>query len=143
MPLRSIHERVRQTLWFELGGVICVTPLYATLFGADGGQSLLLVLAMSIAAMVWSPLHNTAFDWLDLRLSGRVASDRPHLWRMVHAASHEITVMVATLPILIVLGGHGFWQAVLVDLGFSAFYAGYAYGFHLIYDHLRPVRTAD
>ncbi len=57
------------------------------------------MLALSAAVLVWSPVHNTVFDWLDLRLSGRVASDRPQRWRLVHAASHEATTVIVTLPI--------------------------------------------
>jgi uncharacterized membrane protein len=72
-------------------------------------------------------------------LSGRVASDRPHRWRMVHAVSHEASTVVVTLPILIWLGGFSFWQALAVDLGLTLIYMVYAYGFHLVYDRLRPV----
>jgi uncharacterized membrane protein len=74
--------------------------------------------------------------------SGRVASDRPQKWRVVHAVSHEATTVVVTLPILVWLGGHGWGEALLLDLGLTVLYAVYAYGFHLVYDRLRPVRPA-
>ncbi|MFM2355921.1 MAG: hypothetical protein RLZZ528_1657 [Pseudomonadota bacterium] len=140
MSLRSARERVFQTLCFEVGGLLVATPLYALVVGASGGESLLVVAAMSVAVMIWSPLHNTAFDWAEWRLAGRVASDRPQKWRIIHAMSHELTAMAVTLPILLGPGGLGFGEAVLADLGLTALYTAYAYGFHMVFDRLRPVR---
>ena len=142
MSLRSARERALQTISYEAGGILVATPLYAWAFGASPVDSALLVTALAVAVLVWSPLHNSVFDIADLRLSGRVASDRPHRWRVVHATSHELSSVVITVPIIMWLGGHGFWEAVLVDLGLTITYIAYAYGFHIIYDRLRPVGGA-
>jgi uncharacterized membrane protein len=139
MSLRTFRERILQTIAFEAGGIALVGPAYALVFGASAPETLTIVLALSLAAMVWSPMHNSAFDWLDLRLTGRVASDRPQKLRLIHALSHEVTVMVVTLPMLMALGGHSFAAALLVDIGFSLAYAAYAYVFHMVYDRWRPV----
>jgi hypothetical protein len=45
-----------------------------------------LMLALSAAVLIWSPIHNSVFDWLDFRLSGWPVT-APGL---VHAASHEV-----------------------------------------------------
>jgi uncharacterized membrane protein len=140
MALRSFRERLIQTFAFEAGGILLASPLYALIFGRSGHEGAAVVVAMSLAALAWTPLHNTAFDMADLRLTGRVASARPQRLRLVQAISLELTLMTATLPILMTLGGHGLAEAILVDLGFSALYMAYAYVFHLGYDWLRPVR---
>jgi uncharacterized membrane protein len=140
MPLRSARERIIQTISFEIGGVLIAAPLYALLFGADAAESLGLMVALSVAVMVWAGLHNTAFDWLDWRLTGRLASDRRHRWRVVHALSQEVTSVLVTTPLIMVVGGFGFWPALALDIGLTLFYAGYAYLFHLAFDWLRPVR---
>lgn len=140
MSLRSLHERAVQTVAFELGGIVIATPLYALIFSAPFGGSLTLVLALAVAMMLWSPLHNTVYDIIDLRLSGRVASDRPHGWRILHAISHEATSLIVTVPILVTLGGHSPFEAILVDLGLTALYVVYAYSFNILYDRLRPVQ---
>jgi uncharacterized membrane protein len=140
MTLRSPRERLIQTVSYELGGLCLSVPLVAVVGGGTTGEAVTLMLALSVAVLIWSPIHNTAFDWLDFRLSGRVASDRPQRWRLVHAASHEASTVVVTLPILIWLGGLGLWAALLADLGLTLLYAAYAYVFHLVYDRLRPVR---
>ena len=41
------------------------------------------------------------------------------------------------------VGGHGFWEAVAVDIGLSVLYVIYAYVFHILYDRFRPVTKAD
>lgn len=142
MALRSARERLYQTLAYEAGGLLLATPFYALYTGHGAGEGLAVMAALSVAVMLLSPLHNTVFDWMDLRLSGRLASDRPHRWRMVHAASHETTALVATTPILVWLGGHGWIEALLLDLALTLFYGVYAYAFHLAYDRLRPMRRA-
>ena len=38
-----------------------------------------------------------------------------------------------------IVGGHGFWEAVAVDIGLTLFYTAYAYVFHMVFDRLRPV----
>ncbi|MCU0828933.1 MAG: PACE efflux transporter [Tabrizicola sp.] len=139
MHLRSPRERLLQTLCYEAGGLLLSIPLYLLYSGSGTGEGALLMLALSVAVMIWSPIHNTVFDWADLRLSGRVASDRPQRWRVVHAVTHEATTVVVTLPILVWLGGHGWGEALLIDLGLTVLYAVYAYGFHLAYDRWRPV----
>lgn len=140
MSLRSPRERLIQTLAHEAGGLCLSVPLVALYGGGTAEEAFGLMLALSVAVMVWSPVHNTVFDGLDLRLSGRVASDRPQRWRLVHAASHQATTVIVTLPILVWLGGLGLWAALLADLGLTLLYAAYAYVFHLVYDRLRPVR---
>ncbi len=140
MTLRSPRERLLQTVAFETGGLVLVAPLYALITGAGSRESLVLIAALSLAVMLWSPFYNTAFDWLDRRLSGRLASDRPHGWRMVHALSLEIGTVAVTLPLVIVIGGYALPQALAIDLSLSLFYAAWGYGFHLAYDRWRPVR---
>lgn len=142
MTLRSPRERLIQTLAFEAGGLCLSVPLVVLFGGGTSGEAFALMLSLSIAVLIWSPIHNTLFDWVDFKVSGRLASDRPQRWRLVHAVSHEATTVVVTLPLLIWLGELTFWTALAADLGLTALYAAYAYVFHLVYDRLRPVRPA-
>lgn len=139
MTVRTRRERIFQTLAFELGGLAIATPTYGLIMGVDAFGSILLVVATSLAVMAWSPLHNHLFDSAEWRLARRVASDRPSHWRLVHAISHEVTTTVVTLPVIMVVGGYGFWTALAIDLALTVFYVGYAYIFHIIWDRWRPV----
>jgi len=140
-PLRSPRERLLQTLAFELGGIAFVAPLYAAVFAVGTTDGILVIATVSAAVMIWTPLHNTLFDH-EWRALGRVASDRPHTLRIVHAVSHELTAVAISLPLIMSLGGHGLWQALAINAGLTAIYVAYAYVFHLGYDRLRPVGQA-
>lgn len=142
MPMRSTADRIRQTLYFELGGIGLVTPLYSAFTGASFNEGALLLVAISVGCIIWSPLHNTVFDFVDLRLSGRVASDRPQVLRVVHAVSHEATACCVSLPLLIWIGGFSLWDALFAEVLLTLFYAAYAYVFHLAFDRLWPVVVA-
>ncbi len=139
MALRNFRERVFQTLSFEFGGLIAVTPIYAASFHTPAVGSASVIAMLSVAVIIWSPLHNAVFDWADLRLTGRLASDRPRGLRMVHAASHEVTSLILTMPLLVFVAGLEVWHALTLEIVLTAFYTIYAYIFHLGYDRLRPV----
>lgn len=137
--LRSARERVIQTLWFEGIGLLLVAPLYAAAAGAGLRESFAMVAVVSIVVMAWSAVYNTVFDRLEWRWTGRVASDRPHRLRSLHALLHELTAMVVSCPVIFAMTTLSWGEALLADLGLTAAYAAYAYVFHLGYDRLRPV----
>jgi uncharacterized membrane protein len=139
MPLRTIKERLYQAFAFELGGLLLAAPLYGLIFGQGSMQSLTLLAALSLAVMVWAPVHNMLFDLAEFNCTGRSASSRPHGLRIIQALSQELSVLVVTLPLVMHIGGHGFREALVVDLGLTLFYAAYAYCFHIIFDWLRPI----
>ena len=140
--LRSARERCAQTLWFEGLGLVLVTPLYSGYSGAPLGSSLLLLAVLSVVMMGWSALFNTAFDLAELSVFGRVASDRPSRWRLIHAVAHEGSVVVLTCPLIYALGDHSLDSAFEADLMLTLAYVAYGYSFHAVFDRLRPVRVA-
>jgi uncharacterized membrane protein len=137
--LRSARERMIQTLWFEGLGLFMVAPLYAAVTGSRNGESFAVVAAVSVAVMLWAAAYNTAFDVLERRATGRVASDRPHRLRTLHAIGLETTSVVVTTPVIWAMTDLGWWGALVADLGLATAYAGYGYVFHWAYDRLRPV----
>lgn len=140
MALRSARERAFQTLAYEAGGLLFAVPLFALYSGNGAKEGLGVMIALTLAVMLWSPVHNAMFDCVDLRLSGRVASERPHGLRICHALSHEATSVVVSVPILMWLGGLGLIEALIADIGLTLLYTVYAYVFHIVYDRLWPVR---
>lgn len=139
MPLRSLRERVFQTLSYEAGGLLLAAPLYSLILDETGTTSVILLVSLSLAVLIWSPIHNSLFDLADFRLTGRVASDRPHGLRLLHAVSHELTSCLVTTPIIMFMSDFGFWNALAVDVGLTLLYTAYAYIFHILYDWMRPV----
>jgi uncharacterized membrane protein len=137
--LRSARERVIQTLAYEAIGLLIILPCYAFVTDHAVADSILLLVAVSIATMSWACLHNVIFDYVEARLTGRVASDRPQMLRLIHAASTEVTSVLVTTPVIVWVGGFGWWQALMVDFGLTVFYAAYAYCFHMVFDAMRPM----
>lgn len=143
MTIRTKSERLYQALAYELGGIALATPAYALVAGSEAAYSLLLVVSVTLAVMVWSPIHNHFFDLVEWRLCARLASDRPPRWRLVHAISHEASDTMVSLPVITFLGNHSFWEALAIDIGFTLFYAIYTYTFHFTYDRWRPVHRSS
>ncbi|MBL8343823.1 MAG: PACE efflux transporter [Rubrivivax sp.] len=137
--IRDARERAIQTLCFEAGGILLVAPLYALVAGAGQGESFLLIAVLALVVMCWSAAFNTVFDRVEYRLSGRVASDRPQRWRVLHAVLHEASAVVVTWPVIVALTGLSWAAALVADLGLTLVYAVYAYAFHRVYDFWRPV----
>ncbi len=141
MQIRSARERFVQTLCYEVGGLAVVMPLYGLATGQTTAESLTLLIAVSIACMAWAAAHNTLFDIAEAHFTGRVASDRPHGLRAVHALSHEVSSIIVTTPVIMLIGGFGFLHALLVDIGLTVAYSVYAYAFHMGFDALRPMQN--
>ena len=139
MTLRSPRERFIQACAYEACGILLSVPVYLFLAGGGMQDAVALMAALAVAEALWAPLHDTVFDWLDRRLSGRVASARPKRWRLIHAFSHEASTILVTVPLLVLMGGHGWTEAFLLDLWLTLACVAYAYLFHLAYDALRPV----
>lgn len=140
MALRAFKERVLQGIFYQLGVLTLASPLFSALFGVTVGSSAQIIIAVALTETLCSPIHNLVFDRLEWRRSARKASDRSIGLRMVHAASHEVTSMVATTPAIMLVSGQGLWTAVMMDLGLVAFCTVYVFVFHFLYDRIRPVR---
>jgi uncharacterized membrane protein len=137
--VRNLRERLIQTLWFELVGLALVAPLFAYFSGSTAGDSVLLLVVLAIVVALWSALYNSAFDLVELHLTGRVASDRPHRWRVLHTIGLEASAVVLTWPLVVALTELGWLQALIADIGLTFVYMAYGYVFHLAFDRLRPV----
>lgn len=138
---RDARERLRQTLCFEAGGLLLVAPLFALSAEARMRDSFALIAVLTLLVMGWSALFNTAFDFVEHRLSGRLASQRPQWLRGVHALLHEASAVVLTCPTIVAMTGLSWGAALVTDIGLTLAYALYAYVFHLIYDACRPLRV--
>ena len=141
--IRNARERLRQTLCFEAGGLLLVAPLYALLAGARVRDSLALIAVLTLLVMGWSALFNAAFDHVEHRLSGRLASQRPQWLRVLHALLHEASAVVLTWPTIVAMTGLSWSAALVADIGLTLAYAAYAYVFHLVYDACRPLRVVQ
>ncbi len=140
--IRSLRERVTQTIAFELIGLLLVVPVFAAYTKSSQLTSVIILCLISVLVMSWSALHNTLFDWLEWRFLRRVASDRTGRLRIVHAISLELTAMIVTLPVFVWLLNMSWADALLLDISLTLIYIVYSYLFHRVFDLLRPVKIS-
>lgn len=139
MTYRAKKERLFQSAGYELGGLLVAAPVCAALTGSSFHTSLLLVVTLTLATMLWAPLFNTLFDRAEGRLTGRVASNRPARLRLVHAFALEASDTLISVPLLMAFGGLTLTQALIADLSLLLVYMAYTYAYHQLYDWVRPV----
>jgi uncharacterized membrane protein len=139
--LRSVPDRVRQVLLFELGGLLLITPPFAWLSGIPFEELIGLVAIIAFMAALWNACYNTCFDWFEGRLTGRQADRRPLRLRVVHALGFEGGLLTLSLPVIMWWTGMDWLSALIADIGLALSYVVYAFGFNLLYDRAFPIRV--
>jgi uncharacterized membrane protein len=136
--MRTHADRLRHTLLYELIGLVVFTPLVSWALDRDLLRVGLLAVSMSVAAMVCNYLFNLAFDHLLLRI-GRPLNVRPPWLRALHALSFEISLTAVTVPLISWGLKLSLWDALLTDIGFTAFFLVYTYVYNWAYDAAFPM----
>ncbi len=126
---------------FEVGGLALITPPFAWLSGVPMGDSLGLLAVTALIAALWNAVYNTAFDWVEGRLTGRTADRRPVGLRAMHALGFEGGLLLMTLPVIMAWTGMGWVEALIADLGLATAYVIYAFAFNLGYDRVFPIEA--
>lgn len=138
-PLRSFRDRLRQIVLFEIGGLVLITPPFAWASGVSLGDSIGMLALIALIAALWNGSYNTAFDWIEGRLTGRTADRRPWRLRALHAAGFEGGLLLMTLPVVMAWTGMDWITALAADIALAVAYVVYAFLFNLAYDRLFPI----
>ena len=140
VKLRSLKDRIRYTVIFETILLTMLVPAGMIFYDRDILDIGLLGVVLVVKAMVLNIIYNWVFDRLEAR-TGRVASDRPHKLRIIHAIGFEVTLAITSIPI------YTWWlkitvlEAILIDVVVTTFIVGYTYIFTLVYDVVFPIKT--
>lgn len=137
--LRTLPDRIRQVVLFEVSGLLLVAPPFAVLSGAPLTDSFGLLAVLSLIAALWNAVYSSLFDWIEARRTGRTADRRPTGLRLAHAAGFEGGLLTISLPVVVYATGMSLGAALLADLGLALAYTVYAYLFNLLYDRLFPI----
>lgn len=139
VKLRSLKDRIRYTVIFETILLIMLVPAGMAFYDRAFFDIGLLGVILVLKAMIINVIYNWVFDRIEAR-TGRVASDRPHKLRVVHAIGFEVTLAITSIPI------YTWWlhitvlEAILIDVVVTTFIVGYTYVYTLAYDFIFPVR---
>ena len=136
--MRTFFDRLRHTVLFEAIALSIVTVGGAWATGHSLFSIGMLGLIFSALAMAWNLVYNWLFDLWDRAYRG-LAPRGPGL-RTVHAVLFEAFMLVAGLFITAWWLNVSYWEALMLDLGFSAFFLVYAFCFNWGYDVVFPVR---
>jgi len=135
--MRSVLDRVRHAVLFELIGVAIVSPLAGWLFHAPMHRVGALAVAISLFATVWNYVYNLAFDHALRRITGRVYKTS---WeRILHAIVFEAGMLVFTLAPVMWWMGFGLGEALTMNVALMVFYLVYTYAYNLAYDIIFPI----
>lgn len=137
--MRTRWDRVRQVVLFEVGGLLIITPPFVWLTGVSAFDSFALLALIALLAALWNAFYNTSFDWIEGRLTGRRADQRPALLRVLHAFGFEAGLLIMSLPLVIFWTSMGWVEALTADIGLALAYVVYAYVFNLAYDRVFPI----
>ena len=136
--LRSGRERVQYTVAFEVILMAILVPAGALLLDKSIAEVGVLGVILVLKAMVMGLIYNWFFDRFDAK-SGRVASDRSTMGRILHAVGFEMSLLITSIPIYMWWFDFSVLQAISTDIVVTTFVVGYTYVFSLVYDRKFPV----
>lgn len=139
--MRTVKDRIRHALSFEIVGLLLVIPLGAVGFGLHAADVGVIAVVAATIATVWNYIFNVMFDHALLRLRGTVVKRLSD--RFIHAILFEMGLLVATLPLIAWYLSVGLVQALILDLAFVVFYLVYTFVFNWAYDRMFPLPAVD
>lgn len=135
--MRTVKDRIRHTLGFEIIGLIIFVPLASWLFGFDIHSIGLIAVVGSSIATLWNYFYNLLFDHSLLKLRGDVHKTVPI--RVLHAFLFEGGLLLLFLPMIAWHLGISLWQAFMMDITMATFYLVYAFVYNWLYDKVFPI----
>lgn len=129
--MQGIRRKIVYVSLFEVIAVaITSTGLSA---GSDSSlqHASVLAVATSFIAVLWNLVYNTAFERWEARQTVR---GRSFQRRAAHAIGFELGFIVSLVPLFVWWLDIGWWHALVLDLGLSAFFLVYTFGFNLAFD---------
>ena len=135
--MRTVRDRIRHALSFEIIGLILVIPLGALVFHHPMEDIGVVTVVASIVATVWNYLYNWGFDHALKRYTGSVKKSLKV--RVGHAVLFELGLVALLTPFVAWYLGIGIIEALLLDVSIAVFYMVYAFVFNWGYDRLFPI----
>lgn len=135
--MRSLADRIRHTILFELIALIIVTIASSWIMNRPMLEMGILNIIFSGLAMGWNMLFNWLFDLWDNKYRG--LAPRGVLLRIIHASLFEAVMLILGMFIVAWWLNVGLLEALLIDVVFSVFFLVYAFCYNWIYDIAFPV----
>ena len=129
--MQGIRRKIVYVTLYELIAIAASTAGLALLSSSSVGHASVAAVASTVIAIVWNLTYNTLFERWEARQSVRGRSLRR---RIAHAVGFEIGFIIMLVPLFAWWMDIGWWHALVLDLGLSAFFFFYTFAFNWAFD---------
>ena len=133
ITLSPLKRRLVYVTVFEIIAIISSTYILMMLSGSDAAESLPAAVMVSLAAVIWNFLYNTAFEAWERR---KQVTKRTLLIRSVHAFVFEGGLVLICLPIYMIWYDVGLIKAFMMEAALLLFFLVYTFVFTLGFDKI-------
>ena len=131
ITLSPVKRRVVYVIVFEIIAIISSTFVLMKLSDSDASDSLPVAMIISLAAIVWNFLYNTAFEAWERR---KKVKQRTLLIRTTHAVVFEIGLVLICLPLYMLWYQVGLLEAFMMEVALMIFFLIYNFIFTFCFD---------
>lgn len=135
--MRTIKDRIRHALSFEIIGLLIIIPLGAVVFSMPAQDIGVVGVVSATIATAWNYIYNLGFDHAMQRRMG--TTQKTTLIRVAHAVMFELGLLIVLMPFIAWYLGISIMHALVMDISFALFYVVYAFIFNWSYDRLFPL----
>ena len=133
ITLSPLKRRLTYVIIFEIIAIISSTFVLMKLSGSDAAESLPVAVMVSLAAVIWNFLYNTAFEAWERR---KHVAKRTLLIRSAHALGFEGGLVLICLPLYMIWYDVGLIKAFMMEVALLLFFLFYTFLFTLGFDKI-------
>lgn len=133
ITLSPLKRRILYVTVFELIAIISSTYVLMWLSGSNAKESLPVAILISVAAVIWNFIYNTAFEAWERH---KKVKQRTILIRSVHAVGFEGGLILICLPLYMLWYNVGLFKAFTMEISLLLFFLAYTFVFTLIFDNI-------
>ena len=133
ITLSPFKRRIVYVVVFEIVAIILSTFVLMKLSNSDASESLPVAMMVSLAAVIWNFIYNTAFEAWERR---RRIVHRTLWIRSTHAFGFEGGLVLICLPLYMVWYDVGLVKAFMMEVALLLFFLIYTFTFTLIFDKI-------
>lgn len=130
---RPVLRRVVFVLGYESLSVLFTVVVLSGLLGHGGGASIVTAILVSTVATAWNYVWNTIFEALERRFG---ATGRGARSRALHAIGYEGGVLLVTIPLVALMLGVGFLEALAIEAGLLVFFLVFTLLYTWVFDRI-------
>lgn len=135
--MRSVKDRIRHAISFEIIGLLLIIPLGAIAFAMPVTDIGIVGVVSATTATLWNYVYNLGFDNAMQRWKGTTQKTVPV--RVAHAVIFELGLLIVLMPFIAWYLNVSIIHALIMDVSFALFYVVYAFVFNWCYDRLFPL----